>query len=833
MSESELIITYLQQCVKIALLRTYNKVASTVTDKRDMNSMIRYVRFNPDLYKTMSERNHELQIQVFDDATEDDIFGEMMKTICVDIHSELTDEFIDFFKINISNRKSFRAFVTKSILYCGCEKKKTKNKIIREDPLNKDVCDKIDRMTESIDIKDSILVEIETYQSRYMGDQEETCNPHEESVESYDSMMCDDDSEAVHSKSSEKPKTRKTRSKSSLLAEFKKLNEKRISSVNAESDFGMLTREQQETLVAELKNINQVNYSKITNMKIRILLSSLSESEKRDLISKSTSGYGNKFESYVNQVLSFPFGKYAVPKTSMVDSSSTAVASMINESEKILDGVIYGQQDAKRHIMRIIAQNIANPSKTGNVIGLVGPKGIGKTKLVKDGICKVLGLPFVLIPLAGLRDSSFLCGHGYTYEGSQPGRIVTALQQTNVNVLNPVIFCDELDKISKTDHGNDIMNKLIFLTDPVQNREFQDHYFGSINIDLSRATWIFTWNDTSKIDPILIDRINVIELKGYTAVDKIEIAQKFLLPEIRSEFNLSEREIDVSNDVVEHLVNNVLVEGGGVRKLRQSLSDIVSEFNLKKMTQSEALENFVTLDNLPTFFKKENNNEAKINDNPCVGHINGLYTTDNENGGIIPISTRFVPSLSPLELTLTGNLGKIMKESCSIAKTLAVENTPNERLSLFTRKKHMRGIHIHCSEGSVGKEGPSAGTAIAVCIYSLLNDIPIRHDVALTGEIDLAGNVTKIGGLRNKIFGAKRANCTKVLFPISNLEDYNKIIKSHPKLFKEGVFEAVPIRNFKEAIEHLCIHKETNSINSDQYVADINEFEPPIKRKRF
>jgi endopeptidase La len=844
--ESDSIIQYLQTSVKLALLRVYKKVASTVTDKKDLRSIIAYIKFNPDLYKTRNERNHELQIYVFEDATDEDIFGEMMKTICVDIHSEIVDEFMDFFKYNLSNRASFRSFVNKAILSCGCFRFKTKNTLVRNDPLNKDVCAKIDRMTISIDLGDVISNEVNTYFSGTTDDPDESNETvssmqDETYIDADQSMIHDDDesremftsASSSKKRKSTKPKKHNTRSKSSLLAEFKKLNEKRISSVNADSDFGSLTHAQQETLVAELKNINEVNYTTITNTKIRIMLSNLSTSEKRDLISKSANGYGNKFDSYLNQLLSFPFGKYAVPKTNLVGESPTAISSMINESTKILDSVIYGQQDAKRHIMRIIAQNIANPSKTGNVLGLVGPKGIGKTKLVKDGICKVLGLPFVLIPLAGLRDSSFFSGHSYTYEGSQPGRIVSALQQADVNVLNPVIFCDELDKISRTDHGTDIMNKLIFLTDPIQNRGFQDNYFGAINIDLSRATWIFTWNDTSKIDPILVDRINVIELKGYTAVDKIEIAQKFLIPDIRSEFNLSEQDIDVSSEVVDHLINNVLVEGGGVRKLRQSLVDIVSEFNLKKMTQTETVENLVTLENLTTFFKKENNNEIKINDTPVVGHINGLYTTSNENGGIIPISAKFIPSLCPLELTITGNLGKIMKESCSIAKTLAVEKTSYEFLSPFITKKNSRGIHIHCSEGSVGKEGPSAGTAIAVCIYSLLNNIPIRNDVAVTGEIDLNGHVTKIGGLRDKIFGARRANCKKVLFPISNLEDFNKICKNHPSLFKEGEFEAIPIRNFKEAIDHLCIIDRPILSQDDMTNEDIScEYEPQTKRQR-
>jgi ATP-dependent Lon protease len=426
-----------------------------------------------------------------------------------------------------------------------------------------------------------------------------------------------------------------------------------------------------------------------------------------------------------------------------------------------LDGAIHGHTNAKRQIERIIGQWINGDDQSGYCFGFEGPPGVGKTSLAKVGLSNCLidengtPRPFALIAIGG--SAVTLDGHNYTYVGSNHGRILDILM--DVQCLNPIIFIDELDKISNTEHGRDIVGVLTHLCDSTQNNEFQDKYFSGINIDLSKALFIFSYNDANKIDRILLDRIHRIKFSHLSLSDKIVIAEKYLLPDIYSKMGL-DNNIVISGEVVRYLIETHTSECG-VRKLKELLFEIIGEINLELLQNDVPDLNIpvlVTIAEVQTKYLKEHNKclTTKIHKKNSVGIINGLWANMYGMGGIITIETTHFPSKSFLDLKLTGNQGDVMKESMNVALTVALNAlSEDERETIMTGLEDSKyhGIHIHCPEGGVPKDGPSAGTAITVAIYSLLTKRTIKRDIALTGEINLRGNVTAIGGLDLKIIG--------------------------------------------------------------------------------
>jgi ATP-dependent Lon protease len=567
------------------------------------------------------------------------------------------------------------------------------------------------------------------------------------------------------------------------------------------NEFKTLSQGDKKCIVDELNIINKDVLN--NNISMKILKSDMSLNEKKELLYKVETSQENKkgkFAEYIETILRFPYKKYI--KTSIEDlKTPDDIKNFLDNANNILNSVVYGHDEAKHMIKCHLAQMITNPKSTGKIIGIQGPMGNGKTTLIEHGLSKILDLPFILIPLAGLSDVSFLIGHNYTYEGSRPGKI--AVELIDKGVLNPVIFCDELDKVSSSVKGREIINKLIQLIDPVQNNHYQDAYFGNINIDLSRAHFIFSWNDSSKIDPILLDRITIIKTKGFNVKQKIIIAKNYIIPKLIEEIGIKHKVI-IENEVIEYIINKLTYEGG-VRKMKELLFQILSEFNLQNIIKHVKNKNkfVINIKNINDYLKdKIPHNELIIKDTNTIGNVVGLYATINDVGGIIPIETRWCPSESMLSLNLTGNLGKIMKESANVAKTIAWERTDEviKKDILDTKggtSKH--GIHIHCYEASIEKEGPSAGTALAVCLYSMFNKIPIKRDVGITGELNLSGDVMKIGGLEEKFYGAKLAGCKIVLFPLANVPDYNKIIHKNHDLFNDN-FKAIPISTFDDAL---------------------------------
>lgn len=288
----------------------------------------------------------------------------------------------------------------------------------------------------------------------------------------------------------------------------------------------------------------------------------------------------HKLNAWFSQFEKLPMGKYVKFPLNRETSSSRDIYKFLVSSRKTLDDAVYGHEHVKDEVIQLISGWISNDVGTGQVLALRGPPGNGKTTLVKNGLSKVLGRPFVLIALGGAKDSAFLQGHEYTFEGSKPGRIVEVIR--DAGCMNPVIFFDEVDKISDTSSGKEISNLLCHLLDPVQNSTFHDRYFSGIDIDLSKAVFVMSFNDESKIDPILKDRMKVIKMSGFKATDKVNIAINYLLPDIFAEYNFKPKDLVVPEKTVLYIVTKFTSEQG-VRELRRKLSTIVSKLNVLKL----------------------------------------------------------------------------------------------------------------------------------------------------------------------------------------------------------------------------------------------------------
>ena len=325
--------------------------------------------------------------------------------------------------------------------------------------------------------------------------------------------------------------------------------------------------------------------------KFRILQSNMSISTKRTALKKldilngmnNPEGEYHKLRKWIDKLCDVPFGK-TIPMPVNTFSSKDDVQAFLTSTKSHMDMNVYGHQESKDMIIRIMAQWISNPNSKGNVIGIHGNPGVGKTTLIKDGVCPAIGLPFAFVPLGGTNDASYLDGHSYTYEGSSNGKIIDSIIQAGCD--NPVLYFDELDKVSDTTRGKEIINVLIHLTDPSQNTHFNDKYFADVSFDLSKCLMVFTYNNPHMIDPILRDRMITIETKDYTMHDKIEIASKHLLPSIMQQFGLNKKQFLMDKEVTRYIVNRIDKEAG-VRNLKRALESLVSNINLYRLLNNE------------------------------------------------------------------------------------------------------------------------------------------------------------------------------------------------------------------------------------------------------
>ena len=476
---------------------------------------------------------------------------------------------------------------------------------------------------------------------------------------------------------------------------------------------------------------------------------------------------------------------------------------------------IYGQKDAKHAVRQLIGQWI-NGEMEGAVFGFQGPPGTGKTTLAKEGLAQCLldddgtARPFAFIALGGSTNGSTLEGHGYTYAGSRWGRIVETIMESGC--MNPIIYFDELDKVSATANGREIISILTHLTDPVQSDCFCDKYFDGIKIDLSKALIIFSYNDADAIDPILAERITEIRFKNLVKQEKIKIGQDFLLPKILKSVGYSSSDIVFTKEAIEHIVESYVYEAG-VRQLKEKLYHIAREINIQLLNNTSSniiLPYTVSVDKVDEILQKKNKMTiTKIPSQPQIGWVNGLYATMTGTGGLTVIQVFNTYSDEKFSLELTGKLGDVMKESIQCAKTISWRILPASIKQELTNewKNSPYGLHIHFPASATPKDGPSAGAAITTAVVSFLCKAYVKNNVALTGEIDLYGNVRQIGGLHSKIEGAIAAGVEKVLIPRENWHDWEDIKSAYVHLTN---FTVIAVDNIQQVLSH-CI------VNYDSY----------------
>ena len=503
----------------------------------------------------------------------------------------------------------------------------------------------------------------------------------------------------------------------------------------------------------------------------------------------------NVMRTYLERVISLPWGVFTD------DNLDVALA------RKILEKDHYGLEDVKERILELVAVKKMAPDANAQILCLVGPPGVGKTSIAKS-LAKAMGRSYVRISLGGVHDEAEIRGHRKTYIGSMPGRIITAIEQAGSQ--NPLILLDEIDKLG-SDYKGDPSSALLEVLDPEQNSTFTDHYI-DVPFDLSKALFITTANDASRIPGPLFDRMEIIELNSYTAEDKFLIAKKHLIPKQLKNFNMTSKMLRFTDAAIRDIISSYTKEAG-VRTLDRTVSKIMRKAAVKF---AEGFEGKITVSpsNLADFLGAKKYKPANLNLDTMVGAANGLAWTA-VGGEIMQIEVAVLEGTGKLELT--GSLGDVMKESARIA--ISFIRSRAEQLCIDPDFYKTKDIHIHVPEGAVPKDGPSAGVTLTTALVSALTGTPVKNTVAMTGEITLRGNVLAIGGLREKSTAAFKNGMKTVLIPEENLPDLEKVNDS----VKNGIdFIAVSTLDEVLSIALLPCKKEQGKVKGDKKKSAVN-----------
>ncbi|HEX2580549.1 MAG TPA: endopeptidase La [Dongiaceae bacterium] len=453
-------------------------------------------------------------------------------------------------------------------------------------------------------------------------------------------------------------------------------------------------------------------------------------------------------------------------------------------AEKILNDDHYGLEKVKERILEFLAVQQRQKKVKGSILCLVGPPGVGKTSLGRS-IASATGRNFVRISLGGVRDEAEIRGHRRTYIGSMPGKVIQAMKKAKAT--NPLFLLDEVDKLGQ-DWRGDPSSALLEVLDPEQNVSFNDHYL-EVDYDLSDVMFITTANTLNMPQPLL-DRMEIIRLPGYTEDEKIEIAKRHLLPKLRKDHGLSEEEWPVGEDVIRDLVRYYTREAG-VRNLERELANLARKA-VKEIAMQKVKQVTVTSENLAKYggVRKFRYGQAEAQD--MIGVTTGLAWTE-VGGDILTIEAVTVPGKG--KIVTTGKLGDVMRESIQAAESYVKSRSLDFGIkpTIFSKKD----IHVHVPEGATPKDGPSAGVGMVTTIVSVLTSIPVRRDVAMTGEVTLRGRVLPIGGLKEKLLAALRAGIKTVLIPQDNEKDLADI----PENVKSGL-SIIPVKNVDEVLKN-------------------------------
>ena len=475
--------------------------------------------------------------------------------------------------------------------------------------------------------------------------------------------------------------------------------------------------------------------------------------------------------NYLDWILSIPWGK------------KTKVKKDINFAKQVLDEDHYGLEKVKERILEYLAVQQRIKKMKGPILCLVGAPGVGKTSLGKS-IARSTGRKFVRMSLGGVRDEAEIRGHRRTYIGSMPGKVLQMMKKAGSS--NPLFLLDEIDKLG-ADYRGDPSSALLEVLDPEQNNTFNDHYL-EVDYDLSDTMFLTTAN-TLRMPPALLDRMEIIRIAGYTEDEKVQIAKQHLIPEIMKKHGLKDGELIIEDNAVTSLIKYYTREAG-VRSLEREIANLARKA-IKKIVAGEIKNLTINEENVNEYAGVKKYKYGEIDADDQVGIVTGLAWTE-VGGDILPIEAVIMPGKGIM--TITGKLGDVMKESIQAAKSYV-----RSRCIDFGIKPTIfpiRDIHIHVPEGAIPKDGPSAGLAMVTSIVSVLTGIPVRKDIAMTGEVTLRGKALGIGGLKEKLLAALRAGTKTVIIPKENEKDLEDI----PDNVKEGL-ELIFVDNVDDVLK--------------------------------
>lgn len=511
----------------------------------------------------------------------------------------------------------------------------------------------------------------------------------------------------------------------------------------------------------------------------------------------SGSHEGTVVRTYLDKCLEIPFGKYSKDRINL------------EKSRKILDADHYGLDKVKSRIIESLAVLKRNPEYNGQIICLYGPPGVGKTSIVKS-LAKSMNRKYVRIALGGVHDEAEIRGHRKTYIGSMPGRIMQAI--IDAGTMNPIVLLDEIDKVGN-DYKGDPSSALLEALDPEQNNSFNDHYI-DFPVDLSKVLFITTANDTSTIAAPLYDRMEIIELNSYSVEEKFNIAKLHLVKKEMKKHKLTAREFKISDEAIYKIIECYTREAG-VRGLEKNIATLCRKATLELESGKKSFK--VTDKNISDYLGVEKYSKDEIPDENQIGVVNGLAWTQ-VGGTMLPIEISALDGSGKIELT--GNLGDVMKESAKTA--VSYVRSKSEQYGIKSDFYKTKDIHIHAPEAAIPKDGPSAGLAITTALVSELTGIPIKKNVAMTGEISLKGKALPIGGLKEKSMAAYKAGCDTVIIPKDNFKELAEIgteVKTAVRFIPVTSFDEV----MTQALEYMPKkdRKQNVIIKSDESVSSV------------